>query len=299
MESLNYQHLFYFWMVGRTGSIAQAARELSLSSPTVSAQVKELEQSLGAPLLRRSGRQMLLTDTGGMVHRYADEIFATGRELLSTIRGRSPGRPVRIHVGISDALPKILVHHLLEPMLRHEERPLMICHEGPTEGLLADLAVHRLDLVLTDEPLPSSARIRAFSHALGRCGVSFFAADGLLEEGAAFPDCLDAVPFLMPAEHSPLRRSLEQWLDAEGLRVQVVAEFDDSALMKQFGRRGEGVFAAPTAVEADIAESYGCRALGRTEGITESFHAITVERRIEHPSIRQLVESARTQLFGQ
>jgi len=297
VESLNYQHLFYFWMVGRTGSIAQAARELSLSSPTVSAQVKELELSMGAPLLRRSGRQVILTETGGMVHRYADEIFATGRELLSTLRGRSPGRPVRIHVGISDALPKVLVHHLLEPLLRHEEQPLMVCRGGRTEGLLAELAIHRFDLVLTDEPLPSSARIRAFSHRLGDCGVSFFAAGGLLEAGADFPACLDGAPFLMPAEHSPLRRSLEQWFEAEGLRVQVVAEFDDSALMKQFGRRGEGFFAAPMVVETDIAAAYGCRVVGRTDGITESFHAVTLERRIEHPSIRQLVESARTSLF--
>ncbi|MEW6321842.1 MAG: transcriptional activator NhaR [Acidobacteriota bacterium] len=293
MEWLNYHHLLYFWTVAREGSVSRAARQLRLAQPTVSGQLRALEERLGEKLFERSGRALVLTDVGRLVYRYADDIFALGRELLDTLRDRPTGRPLRLQVGIADQVTKTIAHRLLEPAFRAAEALHLVCREGPPDRLLADLATHQLDLVISDAPIPPAVRVRAFNHLLGESGVTVFA---LPKPAAAwrrgFPASLDGVPWLMPAETSSLRRSLDEWCRRHGVRPRVVAEVDDSALLKVFGQAGRGVFAAPTVVEAEIAAQYGVAAVGRLEGARERFYAITVERRITHPAVVAISEGA-------
>ena len=298
MDWLNYHHLLYFWMVAKTGTIARASEELRLAQPTISGQIRTLEESLGEKLFQRSGRRLVLTDTGHVVFEYADEIFGLGRELLETLQGRPSGRPARLTVGISSVLPKTLVHHILEPALRLEPAPVLVCREDKTHRLLADLSIQRFDLVLSDEPVSGPIRVKAYNHVLGSCGVTVFGAPDLVAEYAkGFPGSLEDAPFLLPSEGSLLRRALDRWLDHNGIRVRTVAEFEDMALLKHFGARSEGLFVAASALEADLARDHGVKVLGRTDQVQETFYAITIERRIKHPAVQAIVEQARTQLF--
>ncbi len=295
---LNYHHLLYFWTVAREGSVARAAARLSLAQPTVSAQVRALEESLGEPLFTRTGRRLVLTDVGRVVLRYADEIFATGRELLDAVRGRPTGRPIRFAVGVADALPKMIAYRLLEPAWRLEEPVQVVCREDKPERLLALLSLHELDIVLSDAPVGAGVSVRAFSHPLGECGVSLFAAPALAERHRRrFPRSLDGAPFLLPAEGSMLRRSLEQWFEQLGVRPRIVAEFDDSALLKVVGQAGHGLFAAPSVIEREVSRQYRVRLVGRAPTVRERFYALTVERRLRNPAALAISNAARAELF--
>jgi LysR family transcriptional activator of nhaA len=299
MEWLNYHHLLYFWTVVREGSVARASEHLRLAQPTISGQIRVLEESLGEKLLTRSGRTVVPTEVGRVVYGYADEIFSLGRELMDTLKDRPTGRPVRFVVGIADAVSKLIAYRLLAPALALPQPVHVVCREDTPERLLAELAVHGLDLVLADAPVPPAIRVRAFSHLLGECGLTVFAAP---PRAAAlrrhFPRSLDGAPFLLPAEGTAMRRSLESWLESEGVRLTVVGEFDDSALMKTFGQAGIGAFAAPSVIEPEVQAQYGVRVVGRVEAIRERFYAISVERRIKHPAVAAISEQARTRLFS-
>ncbi|QDV36481.1 transcriptional activator NhaR [Tautonia plasticadhaerens] len=299
VDALNYHHLHYFWMVAREGSIAAACEQLDVSQPTISAQIRALERSLGLRLFERQGRGLVLTDAGRVAYRYADEIFSLGRELRDVISGRPAGHPLRLSVGVIDALPKLVVAQLLEPALHLEEPVRIVCTEGKVEELLSDLARHRLDIVLSDAPIAPGAAIRAFNHLLGECGVSLFAPADLAEAlSAGFPSSITGAPILMPGERTTLRRSLDHWLDDLGLRPRVVGEFVDSALMKAFGHAGAGLFPAPTVIERQVCEQYGVAVVGRVEQVREQFYAISIERRLKHPAVVAVFEAARRDLFS-
>lgn len=298
MEWLNYHHLLYFWTVAREGSIAKASQTLLLAPPTISGQLKDLERALGEKLFARSGRRLVLTDVGKLVFRYADEIFTVGRELLDTLRGRPTGRPVRFVVGIADVVPKLIAHRLLRTTLSLENLRL-VCRENTSDVLLAELAVHGLDLVLSDSPVGAGVKVRAFSHLLGESGVSICAAPALAAKlRKRFPRSLDGVPFLLPTEGAALRRSLEQWFDREEVRPHVVGEFDDSALIAVFGQAGDGAFAIPTAIEEDARRHYGVRVVKRLTDVHERFYAITIERKVKHPAAVALTRTAKAELFA-
>ncbi|MBX3028182.1 transcriptional activator NhaR [bacterium] len=299
MEWLNYHHLLYFWTVARTGGVSAASAELRLAQPTISGQLRMLEDHFGEKLFHRVGRRLELTEVGRLVYRYADEIFTLGRELTDAVRGRPTGRPLRIAVGVDDQVPKLIAYRLMEPALKMSDPVRLVCHEDKTERLLADLAVHALDLVLTDAPLSPSVKVRAFSHLLGECGTTVFAAKSLVNRYRRnFPRSLDGAPFLMPSDNTVLRRSLDQWFAQHDVRPAVLGEFDDSALLSAFGERGVGVFAAPAAIESEIRRQYDVRAIGRIDQVRQRFYAISVERRLKHPAVVAISEAAKEKLFG-
>jgi LysR family transcriptional regulator, transcriptional activator of nhaA len=299
VEWLNYHHLLYFWVVAKEGSVAKACTVLRLAQPTISGQLRMLEESLGEKLFQRAGRGLVLTEVGQTVFQYADEIFGLGRELQDLLRGRPQGKPRRLIVGISDMVPKLIAYRILRPVLAMEQEVQLLCEEGASSQLMAELAEHRLDVVLSDVPVPPAARLRAFNHLLGSCGVSLFAAPSLAARcRQPFPDFLQGAPFLMPIEGSSLRQSLDQWLDASGIQPRIVGEFKDSALMKTFGSAGAGLFVSATAIEEEVRAHYKVRVLGRIAAVRESFYAISVERRLKHPAVLKLCAAARDDLFS-
>jgi LysR family transcriptional activator of nhaA len=300
MPALNYKHLYYFWTVAREGSITRACKQLHLTQPAISAQLQKLEQSVGEKLFARSGRNLVLTEAGQVAFRYAEEIFSLGRELTDTLQGRPTGQPLRLAVGISDALPKLVAYRLLQPALQQEQEVRLVLVDDRPERLFAALSVHDLDLVLTDQPLPPTLNVRAYNHLLGESGVTVFGTAPLAERYApGFPGSLEGAPFLLPAEGTTLRRSLEQWMDAAGVRPRVVAEISDSALAKVFGEAGTGLFAAPTAVEEEVRRRYRVEVVGRVEGIREQFYAVSVERRLRHPVVVAISEAARGEFLAE
>ena len=297
MNWLNYHHLHYFWVVAREGSVTKACEILHLTQPTISGQLRELEKAMKGPLFEKSGRGLALTETGRAVFRYADDIFALGRELMDMVGGRPVGRPVRLRVGVVDVMPKLIAHLLIEPALRLPEPVRVVCTEGKLERLAAELTIHNLDVVLSDTPLPPTVKAKVYTHLLGECGVTIVGTPKLVEAyKAGFPKSLDGAPFLLPAEGTALRRSLDQWFDATGVRPLIRGEFEDSALLKTFGRAGEGVFAVPAAAERDVRRHYGVRRIGRAEGVRERFYAVSVERKLKHPAVVAISESARRSL---
>jgi LysR family transcriptional regulator, transcriptional activator of nhaA len=297
MDWLNYHHLYYFWVVAREGSVTRACELLDVAQATVSGQIRELERSLKTPLFARAGRGLALTDTGRAVFRYAEEIFALGRELMDTVRGRPVGQPVRLRVGIVDVMPKLIAHLLLGPALRLSEPVRVVCVEGKMERLAAELAVHELDVILSDAPLPPAVKAKAYTHQLGESGVLILGVPRFVDQyRAGFPKSLDGAPFLLPTENTTLRRSLDQWFEAQCIRPTVRGEFEDSALLKTFGRSGEGVFAVPAAIESDIRDHYGVGRIGRAAGLRERFYAISVERKLKHPAVVAISEQARRNL---
>ncbi len=296
---LNLKHLRYFWSVASHGSIARAAEALYLTPQTISGQLRELEEQLDTKLFRRDGRQLVLTETGRMVFSYADEMFRLGLELQDVLTGRTPGSAITIKVGIAMVVPKLLTYRVLEPVLQMPEPVSLVCHEAPLVDLLADLSVHKLDVVLADSPVSPALNIRAYNHPLGESGISFFGVAEKAEElREGFPQSLDGVKMLMPSVGSNLRRSLENWFERYAIQPVVVAEFEDRALMKAFGERGSGIFTSPTAVEQDVTSKYGVDVIGRTEEITERFYVISPERRIKHPAVTAITEAARSRLFA-
>ncbi len=299
MEWLNYHHLLYFFTVARTGSIAKACEELRLAPPTISAQIRLLEENLGEKLFSRSGRRLVLTEMGQVVYRYAEEIFATGRELVDTVKGRPTGRPFRLKVGVADVLPKLLVYRLLEPAVHLTFPVHIVCYEGKPEQLLAELAVHALDVVLSDSPMAPVVSVKAFNHLLGECGVNFYATP---REAVAyrrrFPECLDGAPFLFATENTVERRELDRWFESIGVRPKIAGEFEDSALLKVFGKAGQGIFAAPSVLDKEVRQQYGVGLVGRTEEVREQYYAISVERKLKHPAVVAICDTARKQTFS-
>lgn len=299
MEWLNYHHLLYFWVVVREGGLVPAGRVLRLSHPTLSAQVHALEGRLGHKLFTRVGRKLVPTDVGRMVYRYAEEIFSLGNELLEAVRGRPSGQPLRLDVGVLDAVPKLVVRRLLDPALRLAEPVRIVVHEGSYERLLSELALHNLDIVLADAPVPSGSSVRVFSHPLGECGVGIFGKAELARRyRRKFPGSLQGAPLLLPLEGSPLRRALEQWFESNRLRPRVVGEFEDDALLKVFGGDGLGLFPAPLAIQREVRSRHGVALLGELAGIRQRFYAVSVRRRLEHPAVVALTEAARTDVFA-
>lgn len=294
MDRLNYHHLRCFWAVAREGSIAAACRTLDLTQPTISKQIGDLEDALGESLFRRTGRRLHLTDVGKMVYAYADEIFSLGQELTDALRGHVTGRPLRMLVGVSDVVPKLLTREVLAPALQVQPPVRLICREGKSDRLLADLAVSGLDVVLTDSPLAPGARVRAFNHHLGEYEVGVFASDAVTRTlSGAFPGSLHNAPMLLPTENTSLRRSIDAWLERHDIRPRVIAEFEDSALLKAFAEVHLGVFFAPTILVDAVRHQFGVELVGIADGVVESLYAVTVERKIRHPGVTAVVEAAR------
>ena len=298
MPRLNYKHLHYFWHVAREGSVTAAAERLSVSQPSISAQIRKLEKSLGQTLFDRSGRSLSLTPEGKVVLDYADEIFRLGRELSETMEGRLLGRPMRLVVGLAHSIPKLVAFHLLAPALSMDDPVRLIVREERTERLLADLATHDLDLVIADMPVPPHASVRAFNHPLGTSTVDIFGPKTMVESmRAGFPASLHGAPFLVPSEGFALRRSLDEWFTREGVRPLTVAEMEDGALIKAFSDAGTGLFAAPSVIADEVCEKYDVGVVGRADGVVERFYAITGERRLRHPAAVAISEAARGSLF--
>jgi len=298
MEWLNYHHLLYFWVVAREGSIVQASEQLRLAQSTISEQIRALEASLGEKLFTRVGRNLTLTEMGHTVFRYADEIFSLGRELMDTVQGRPTDRPLRLMVGITDVVPKRVAYRLLEPALRLTQPVQIVCREGKLEHLLTELATYTLDVVLSDAPLGPLVKVRAFNHLLGECGVTFCGTASLIaNRQETFPHSLDNAPLLLPTDNTTLRHTLDHWFETEGIRPRVIAEFEDSALLKVFGQQGMGLFAVPTIIETEVRQQYGVDILGHVSAIRERFYAITVNRRLRHPAVVAMSESAQQVLF--
>ena len=296
---INYKHLHYFWTVAREGGIARASELLHVTPQTISGQLSLLKEYLGVDVFTRVGRNLELTEDGRLVLGYADEIFSLGGELEETIHQLPGNRPQLFRVGVVDMVPKSIANRILEPAVLMHEPVRMICREAGLDTLLADLAMPRLDLVLADRAIPPTNSTRGYSHKLGECGVSFFATKKLERElKGKFPNCLDGAPLLLPTSGNPLRSGIDQWLDKQRIHPRVVAEFDDSALMKVFGQNGIGVFIAPTAIKTEVERQFQVHAIGSINEVIEQFYVISVERRVLHPVVSSVVEAARTMLFA-
>jgi LysR family transcriptional regulator, transcriptional activator of nhaA len=300
MEWLNYHHLRLFWTVARHGSVSRAAASLRLAQPTVSAQLRALEQALGARLLERTGRGVALTEVGRVVHRYADDIFTLGRDLQDSVRGRLAHRPpARLVVGIADAVPKLAAVRILAPAVDAGGEVRLICHEGPAERLLDRLGAHEIDVVLADAPIGPSHAGGVYNHLLGECGVAVFGAAPLVRAARrAFPRSLAELPFLLPTAGTTLRRSLDTWLDAHGIAPVVIAELDDLAMIVELGAQGAGLFAAPAPIMTAALRARGLHRAGAITGVRERYYAISTERRLAHPAVVAIATAARTRLFA-
>ncbi len=289
---MNFKHLYYFWTVARSGGVARASERLHLTPQTVSAQIKLLEEQLGAPLFRPAGRGLELTEAGRLALSYADEIFALGDEMKSALASHRGAPVLPFRVGITDVMPKSLAYQLLSPIAGLAEPVRLVCREGKLDRLLAELALHRLDMVLADRPLPTHINVRGYSHKLGECPLAFFAAASLAEVRAAFPSCLHEAPLLLPGDDATVRPRIETWLERNRLAPRIVGEFDDGALMMAFGQAGRGYFPAPVTLAESIARQFGARHVGTVEEIQEVFYAITGERHITHPAVRAVTDAA-------
>lgn len=299
MTTLNFQHLLYFWTVAREGTIARAGEKLSLSQSAISSQIRTLERYLQAKLFQRVGRSLVLTDIGRVVYRYADDIFSLGEELQAEIRGRPGARAARVEVGVADVLPRWIVYLLLEPAFRLSPAVQLVCYDDKTERLLSRLALNELDVVLTDVPAGPLVKVRAYNHQLGDCGISFLTSTALASKyRRRFPKSLDRAPFILPMEGSALRRTLDDWFTAEGIRPIVQCEIGDRDLFEVFAESGLGVFAAPTILEHRLKRQFSIQVIGRVSSIREQYFAISTERKIKHPAVAAITEGARDKLSG-
>lgn len=295
---INYKHLHYFWVVAKAGGIARASERLHLTPQTISGQLSLLEENLGEALFNRVGRNLELTEIGRLTLSYADEIFTLGGELEEVVRTLPSGRPLVFKVGVTDAVPKSIAYRLLAPALELPDPVRIVCKENNIDTLLTELALHKIDLVIADSPIPQAINVRGFSHQLGECGISFFAIPKLAQTlSNDFPHNLNAVPLLLPGELTVAHRRLLDWFDKLKIHPRIVGEFDDSALMKTFGQAGTGVFVAPTAIAAEVEKQYGVVTIGQTDEVLEQFYAISVERKISHPAVVAITETAREWLF--
>lgn len=297
IRKLNYQHLLYFWSVVRTGSLTRACEELALSAPTISAQLRTLEARLGEKLLTKTGRTLVPTEVGRLVYGYADEIFGLGRDLVEALEHRPTRRPLRVVVGIDDVVPKEIAHRLLEPALGLKRPVHLVCREGTLQRLLGDLAVHEIDLVLSDSPITPSLHVRAYNHHLGSCEESWMATQALAKTlRRGFPKSLDGVPVLLPTDDTAIRRALDQWLDKQNVRPLVIGEFEDYALLREFARAGHGFAPVPAVLQEQFRREYGFALVGPATGVEAQFFGISVERQVKHPAVAAIVQQGR-QIF--
>ena len=298
MRHLNYSHLQYFWAVAREGSVAKAAEVLNLTPQTISGQLKLLDEAVGQPLFNRVGRRLVLSEMGRMVFDYAEEIFTTGAELASVVRGQQTGGPSSLSVGIVSSMPKLIAERIVAPAMMAEQSVRVRCHEASLEQLLSELAVHRLDIVLSDQPVPDGLNLKAYNHRLGESSMSFFALRNQARRyRSSFPESLADAPMLLPSPNSALRRRLDDWFEAHAIFPRIVGEFDDSALLKAFGEAGAGIFAGPTVIADEICRMYRMAVIGETDEIKERFYAISPERRLRHSSVVLITDTARADLF--
>lgn len=300
MRHLNYNHLLYFWTVAHEGSIAKASESLSLTPQTISGQLKMLEAAIGEPLFQRAGRGLTITDTGRMVKQYADEIFLLGAELSRRVQSKEPGAPTTFNVGVVNSIAKLIAYKLLEPALgQHSESIRLSCREDNLESLLGDLAIHKLDLVLSDRSIPTGLNVRAYNHQLGASHLAFFGREELLEKATLpFPQLLEEIPVLMPLHTSALRHKLDDWFDKIGVRPNIVAEFDDSGLLKAFGEAGIGCFPAPFAIADQIKTMYHVALIGQLPKVREQFFVISPERKLKHPAVVAITQAAKLEFSG-
>jgi LysR family transcriptional activator of nhaA len=299
MVALNFKHLRYFWAVAKSGSIARASEQLHVTPQSISGQLSELEAALGTALFRRAGRGLELTEIGRRALGYADEIFNLGDELLDVVRDRKVQTAFPFRIGVADSVPKSVTYRVVEPVLHLAEPVRIICREGRLLALLGDLAVHRLDMVIADRPMPANINVKAYNHLLGSSDLTVFATPALSRSlKGAFPGCIGGAPFLLPGEGVAIRSRLERWFESHNIVPRIVGEFDDGALMKAFGQSGAGLFAAPTAIGEYVCAQYGVVAVGRVDAVIEELYAITTERRIQHPAMVAVSEAAAREVFA-
>ncbi len=299
MEWLNYHHLFYFWNVAKEGTVSAAAEKLHLARTTITSQVRDLENAAGQKLFQQRGRYLELTEFGMQVFEYAEEIFAIGRELTNFIStGEHTDTLRKFVVGMPDVVPKLIAFELLKPAISQPEGLRIVCQEGKLVDLLGDLALHRLDLILSDAPPPPNIDVRAYSHKLGECGMSILAVPQLARKHRRnFPKSLHGAPMCLPTEQTAVRRTLNQWLDDHDIHPHIVAEFEDSALLKVFGQSGLGLVPVPTAIESEVKQQYRMQLVGRLADVIDRFYAISVEKRVHHPAVLAIVKQARNKIF--
>jgi LysR family transcriptional activator of nhaA len=299
LRRLNYQHLLYFWSVVRTGSLTRACEELALSAPTISAQLRTLEERIGEKLLAKSGRTLVPTEVGRLVYHYADQIFTLGNDLLEALEHRPSARPLRLVVGIDDVVPKEVAYRILKPTLALKRPVRLVCREGTLERLVADLAVHEIDVVLSDAPVTPSLNVRAYSHSLGTCEALWMATPALAKTlRRGFPKSLDGVPVLLPTDDTAIRRSLDQWLEKQDVHPVMIGEFEDYAMLREFARAGHGFAPVPAILEDQFRREYGFARVGVVSGINAEFYAISVERKIKNPAVAAMTENAREAFLG-
>ncbi|NUU37726.1 transcriptional activator NhaR [Pseudomonas sp. C2B4] len=295
---LNYRQLHYFWVVAKTGSIVRACEQLNLTPQTISGQISLLEQTYGIELFRRVGRQLELTEAGRQTLPYAEQMFQLGGELELMLRAQPNEQQILFRVGVADVVPKSIVYRLIAPTMELSEPLRITCREDKLERLLADLAIQRLDLVISDSPMPSHLDIKGYSQKLGECGISFFATAELAARyGQDFPRSLHGAPLLIPGPETVVRSRLQRWFAEQQIQPQIVGEFDDSALMQAFGQSGSGIFIGPSVIADEVRRQYGVEVIGQTDAVSESFYAISVERKVKHPGIVAITEGARRELF--
>ena len=287
--SFNYKHLYYFWVVAKEGGMSRAADKLDMAVQTVSAQVRELERSLGYALLKPAGRGLVLTDAGQTALQLADQIFQIGENLPERVRESASAPAMRLAVGISDGLPKLVARRLLQPVIS-EPTLRLICHEGELDELLGDLALHRLDVVFSDRPAPANPNIKLYSHAMGQSPMAWYGTPALVRGAAShFPQCLASTPVLLPTAHTAVRARLDHWFEQQGVRPRIVGEFEDSALLNTFGASGMGIFPAAEWAEQDLLANYGVERLAPCEGVTEHFFAVGTEKKVQHPLVQRVL----------
>lgn len=299
MATVNFKHLRYFWAVAKFGSIARASAQLHVTPQSISSQLAELEEAFGLALLRRAGRGLEVTELGHRISAYAEEIFGLEDELLAVVRDQGSRVSLPFRIGVADSVPKSLAYRIVEPALRLDGPVRLLCKEGRLVSLLADLSVHRLDMVIADRPMPPELKVRAYNHLLGSSDVTVFGTNALLRTlKGTLPAIVDNAPFLMPGAEVAIRPALERWFEAQGVRPRVVGEFDDSALLKAFGQGGAGLFVAPSAIADYVCRQYDVRAIGRIEAVHEQLYAITTERRMQHPAAMAISRAASREVFA-
>jgi LysR family transcriptional activator of nhaA len=296
--AFNYKHLHYFWVAAKEGSVTGAAARLGVAVQTISGQIGLLEKALGRSLFAPQGRGLVLTEAGRQVLGYADQIFLLGEQMVEDLLGGNSGGALRLVVGISDALPKLVAYRLLDVALRLPVAVRPVCHEGEFGSLLADLALHKLDVVLTDRPVGPASNLRVFGHSLGEWDIMIYGSRSLAERyRPGFPDSLNGAPMLLPTRNNALRGRLDQWFEAKSIRPEIVGEFEDSALLMTFGRTGHGLFPAPAALASDVAEQFNAESVGWMQGVQEHYYAISSERRIKHPAVEAILSATRDRGF--
>jgi LysR family transcriptional activator of nhaA len=302
MRHINYNHLLYFWTVTNEGSVVAAAEKLNLTPQTISGQLKLLEDMIGEPLFERSGRGLKITPTGKMIAQYADEIFSLGAELTQRIKSKALGSMSTLNIGIVNSIPKLISYRILQPVLELDKPFKLSCSESGLEHLLADLAVHKLDLVLSDRPIPTGLNVKAFNHSLGTSTLAFFGHPALIKQQKKqsgynkFPELLNHAPLIMPLHTNALRRHLDDWFDQQQLQPNIIAEFDDSALLKAFGQAAAGFFAAPTVIAREIEDMYSVKKIGEIKSVNEHYYIISPERYLKHPAVIEITQNAKFQL---